>query len=264
MAVSKTSLEKAVCKLTGTYQAWEIWADWIYMLAAALSQPLDFRENREKRYIDIASKYTAEELQIFQELSNIVIAELERDPEQDLLGNTYMRLELGNHWTGQFFTPYHLCACMAQLQCAECLRIISENGYVTVNDPACGGGATLVAAVNEIKRRMHLADSPLNHQDHILVIAQDLSEITALMCYVQMALLGIAAIIKVGDSLADPITGDYLNMPRNDNLWFTPMYNMPVWSGRQIAHKLDLALASSKSQAAKHTRAIDLSFDELF
>ncbi len=39
----------------------------------------------------------------------IVVEALERNPEQDFLGELYMELELGNHWKGQFFTPYCVC-----------------------------------------------------------------------------------------------------------------------------------------------------------
>lgn len=239
-SVVQTEFEKTIYSLTGTYQTWQIWADWIYMFATAMSQVLDFRENREQRYKDIAAKYSDKDMQVIKRLNDIVTYELDRNPEQDFLGNTYMKLNLGNHWTGQFFTPYHVCQCMAQIQCDECVQIIKEKGYATINDPACGGGATLIAAVNAIRNNLMYSNSPLNFQNHILVIAQDLSETTALMCYIQLSLLGIAAIVKIGDSLADPITGDWLDMPKADNLWFTPMYNMPVWAGRQVCHKLDL------------------------
>ena len=39
----------------------------------------------------------------------IVVEALERNPEQDFLGELYMELELGNHWKGQVF---HTILCM--------------------------------------------------------------------------------------------------------------------------------------------------------
>lgn len=236
----KAEFEKTIHKLSGKYQTWQVWADWVFMFATALSQGLDYRENREKRYIETASRYTPEEMDVIRELCNITINALTENRDQDFLGNIYMDLNLANHWKGQFFTPYSVCRCMAELQCHTCLDKIKELGYTTISDPSCGGGATLIAAFEYIHLKMIEEKSPLNPQDHVLLVGQDISETTAQMCYIQLSLLGIAAIIKVGDTLAEPLTGDLLNLPRTNDLWFTPMYNMPTWAGRQICHYLDL------------------------
>ncbi len=254
------NIEKSINKLTGKYQTWEVWADWIYMLAVSLSQPLDFRENREKRFAETARKYTAEEIQIFREITETAISELEQKPEQDLLGHLYMQLNLGNHWTGQFFTPYHLCECMAGMNCDEWVEKIDEKGYVTMLDPACGGGATLIAAFYALKHKLGKEKPQLNVQNHVLIAAQDLSEITALMCYIQLSLSGIAAVVKVGDSLCDPLTGDLLDMPPKDNIWVTPMYGMEPWIGRRLWHKMDIMLRSKP----RHKKASELTFEEIF
>lgn len=56
-----------------------------------------------------------------------------------------------------------------------------------------------------------------------------------LMCYIQLSLLGVAAYIKVGDALTDPMTeNDNL-----DNYWFTMMYYSDVWTMRRIFHRMD-------------------------
>ncbi len=233
--------EKAINRLSGKYQTWQVWADWVCVFATALSQSLDFREDREKRYKEIASKYTPEEMNVvIKELCDITVNALTSNRNQDFLGSIYMDLNLANHWKGQFFTPYSVCECMAAFQCDSYLSTINKQGYITISDPSCGGGATLIAAFEYIHQKMIEENSPLNPQDHVLLVGQDISETTAQMCYIQLSLLGIAGIIKVGDTLADPLTGDMLNLPKSGDLWFTPMYNMPVWTGRQICHKLDL------------------------
>ena len=50
--------------------------------------------------------------------------------------------------------------------------------------------------------------------------AQDIDRIAALMCYIQLSLLGCKALIKIGNSLTDPLTE---NEPLNENIWLTPM-----------------------------------------
>ena len=251
---------KLLSSMTNRYQTWEIWADFITMTALALSQPLDFREDREKRYLDTAAKHSQDELNNFARMAGMLIESVEKDREQDLLGSLYMELELGNHWTGQFFTPYNVCKAMAQMSTYQAVELIHEKGYISMNDCACGAGATLIAGVNSVQKRLLKAGSPLNFQNHVIVVAQDLSEITALMCYIQLSLLGVAAIVKVGDSLLNPFNYNVLTAPRDDDLYFTPMYFSDVWNSRKMAHCMDMVLKSSrKSENSSNAGKIDLS-----
>lgn len=118
-----------------------------------------------------------------------------------------------------YFTPYHVCQMMADISMNDTLKDqIDMKGYITLSDPCCGAGATIIAGVNTVKKL--LEKEHLNFQNYVLVSAQDIDELVALMCYLQISLLGVAGYVKVGNSLTDPITdGDSL-----ENYWFTPMY----------------------------------------
>lgn len=238
MTANDKAFQAELDKLTGKYHAWQIWSDWVYMFACALSQPTDYRQEREDRYLKIAKQYEPKELDVLLSMTRITIDSLEENPEQDFLGNMYMILGLGDHWKGQFFTPYHLCSLMADIDCDNAAEVIKKSGYITINDCACGGGATLIGAFNKMKKV--LKDSGQNVQDYALFVAQDISEMTALMAYIQLSLLGCAAIVKVADSLLYPMTENLLNCRHESNIWLSPMYNFPVWKGRQMAHTLDL------------------------
>lgn len=97
---------------------------------------------------------------------------------------------------------------------------------------ACGGGATLIAAANVARNDLEKAG--FNFQNHILFSAQDIEETVALMCYIQLSLLGVAGFVKVGNSLTDPIrNGDSL-----ENYWFTPMYFSDVWHTRRVVSQM--------------------------
>ena len=75
-----------------------------------------------------------------------------------------------------------------------------------------------------------LEKANLNYQNHLLVVAQDIDETVALMCYIQLSLLGVAGYVKVGNSLTEPMTDN----DNKENYWFTPMYYSNVWVLRRI------------------------------
>lgn len=235
---------KTFNKLMTSRAAWEIWADFTSMAAIAISNCVD-KENAEKReaeYKNIASKYKHEELQIFSQLFYMVVDALERDPDQDFLGAIYMSLELGNHWRGQFFTPYDITKAMAAMTMGSIAEQVKEQGYVSINDCACGAGATLIAAANYAKEQ--LTKEKLNWQNHILFTAQDIDPVTARMCYIQLSLLGCAGYIKIGDTLMDPMReGD-----DNTKYWYTPMWFSGVWHFRRVWQSLDRMFGTAKEK----------------
>lgn len=222
-------------ELTYRHRGWEIWNDFIVMAACSLSNPVDKAhfEEREARYLRLIKKYDKEEQQKFPTLFAHTVMALELNPEQDFLGRLYTRLGLQDNGRKQHFTPYNVCVLMAELAMGDVVKQVRENGYITLNDPCCGAGATLIAGVNCAKKS--LTNACLNFQNHILVSGQDIDETVALMCYIQLSLLGVAAYIKVGNSLTDPMApGDTL-----ENYWFTPMYFSDVWAMRRAVHAMD-------------------------
>lgn len=126
-----------------------------------------------------------------------VIEAFDDNPWQDLLGDVYMRLGIGNKKTGQFFTPYNVADMMARMSINESTvtKAIAEHGYVTVNEPAAGGGANLIGYAHRLK------EMGINYQRHMWFEAQELSELTALTCYVQCSILGMAGVVHIGDTL---------------------------------------------------------------
>lgn len=229
-------------QLTYRHRAWDIWRDFIVMFACSLSNPVDksHYDKREKRYLKIIKKYSKQEQKLFPELVAQTVLALEDNPEQDFLGGIFMELNLGNGSNGQFFTPYHVCDLMAKIAVDDVSKEIAEKGYITIHDPCCGAGATLIAGVHEVRRQLEKMN--LNYQNHVLVVAQDIDEVVALMCYIHLSLLGVAAYIKVGDVFCNPIKeGD-----STDNYWFTMMYFSDVWQTRRMIHKVNDILKGEK------------------
>lgn len=227
---SKKEFLRVFNQLTHRHRSWDVWRDFIVMYACALSNPIDKEhyDEREALYLRTIKKYNKQEQPLFSELAAHTVMALEENPEQDFLGSIFMSLNLGNQHNGQFFTPYHVCELMAEVTMQDSITRIEEDGYITISDPCCGAGATLIAGVHAARRRLEKVG--YNYQNHILVVAQDIDQTVALMCYIQLSLLGVAGYIKVGNSLTDPITEN----DSKENYWFTPMYFFPTWSTRRL------------------------------
>lgn len=230
---------KTLSGMTGRFQTWQLWADFVQMASITISQTVDYREEREKSYLEISNKYSQDEMTKFVHLLTLTAEAFEENRDQDYLGSLYMGLDLGSHWHGQFFTPYNICKAMAMMSVGSALEEIESKGFVTMNDCACGAGATLIAGTNQVCEALRERNSPLNYQNHVLAVAQDIDPITAGMCYIQLSLLGVAGVVCVGDSLLHPFVWEGLDAPREPNLWFTPMYFSDVWTGRRLARRLD-------------------------
>ena len=144
--------------------AWQVWADLISAIACSLSNAVDRTpehfEQREKEYAQCISRLGSVEAPA--KILSILVMALENNPEQDFLGKMYMNLNLSNHWKGQFFTPYNLCKMMSAIAVGDLDAQIEKQGFISVCDPACGAGATLIAAANTMK------ESKYNFQNHVL------------------------------------------------------------------------------------------------
>lgn len=217
-------------KLTNRHRAWDAWPDFITMFACSLSNPVDKEhyDEREALYLRTIKKYNKQEQELFPEFAAQTVLALEKNPEQDFLGSIFMSLNLGNESNGQFFTPYHVCELMAEVTMDDTVQKVEQDGYISVNDPCWGAGATLIAAIHAARKRLEKVN--INYQNHVLVVAQDIDMTVALMCYIQLSLLGVAGYVKIGNSLTEPIT----NKDSNENYWFTPMFFSPIWTMRRL------------------------------
>lgn len=157
-------------KLCYSRSSWQVWADLMAAMACSISNVADrspeHYESREKEYAQCIERLGS--VEVPAKMLAIIVEALERNPEQDFLGAMYMQLNLGNHWKGQFFTPYCVCKMMSEITCEDVDSHIEKQGYLSICDPACGAGATLIAAANTMKKCKH------NFQNHVVFVAQDI------------------------------------------------------------------------------------------
>ena len=195
----------------------EVWSDFITMSACALSNASDtrFQKEREAMYMAAVKRYTKDEADMLAQMLSYVIMALEENPEQDFLGEMFSGLNLHNEWRGQFFTPYHVGSFMAAINIESAKEELKQKEYITVNDCCCGAGCLLIAFANEARK------AKIDFQNRVVFVAQDLDFTAAMMCYIQLSLLGCKAVVKVGNSLTDPFVPADLE---GSNVWYTPMY----------------------------------------
>lgn len=245
---SQSEFAKVFRSLTDRHSSWQVWADFVVLSAITIAAPFGVTDDerhkeREKEYQSIIKRYDPKELQVFPVLFSMTVNALEEEPHQDFLGEMFTALELSNHWKGQFFTPYDLCRFMAEMTMKDVNRRIEEKGWIGIMDCCCGAGALLIAARNYL----HFADPPIGYLPghlHALFVCQDIDRVAALMCYIQLSLLGCAGYVVVGNSITHPTVG-FDNNPvlpietEGQEIWCMPMFHDQVWVWRQTFAKLE-------------------------
>lgn len=246
---SQTEFVKILSQASQSHSTWEVWADFVKMSAIAISNAVDrseVAERREKEYLRIIGKYKKPEQEVFPKLLGATVEALEENPEQDFLGELFMGLDLGNHWKGQFFTPYNICKMMAEMIVGNAEAEIERKGWIGIEDCCCGGGAMLIGARNA------LAKKKIDWTNQALFVAQDIDETAAMMCYIQLSLLGCSGYVAVGNSLTNPVTGPSPLFPiARDGLdiWYTPTFYLDTWQCRRIWNSMDMLTQGSENGA---------------
>lgn len=156
----------------------------------------------ENEYTKTIKKYDALAFDKFANALALLAQAMQAAPN-DYLGEAYMSMGIGNANAGQFFTPGHICELMAIISTdkANIYKQAQAGEPITVYDPACGSGAMAIGFVNALEK--HYKVCGYRNNLHISLIDIDLLCIK--MAYIQMALLGVPAILKCGNTLTGEI-----------------------------------------------------------
>ena len=205
--------------LTYSRDTWEIFYDFLELSATCVSNTVDLIhfDEREKKYLDTIKKYTPEHQKLFPEMFAKLVLTLEHEYQTggfvDVLGNLFHELGLHNKYKGQFFTPQHICTMMGKMLLDEKDKTIAEKGFISVVEPTCGSGAMVLGFAQAMR------DCNLNHSQKMLVTAIDIDLKCVYMCYLQLSLYGIPAVVTHGNSLTD----------EGWSRWETPVYVFGGW-----------------------------------
>ena len=209
---------------------YEVFKDFVTMSAISLHNAVRKFAHLEEEYLATAKRYTREELEAFSTLLGILVNLLEPTP-QDILGELFMALNLGNERTGQFFTPNPISLLMAKINLAG--QSNEERGFVKLCEPACGAGGMVLAFAR------CLIDSGKNPAQAMWARCQDIDRLAALMCFTQLSLWNIPAVIVVGDTLAN----------EEREVFYTPAHYLGFWEYR-------LRRSDSKAQQSAEPEAV--------
>jgi len=205
------------------HSQFNVWSDFIHMSAFAISNSCNYQQNREDAYLSIAKRYSEDEIAKISEMFALTVMALEQNRYQDFLGQMYMENGFGDSRKGEYFTPYDIALLMSKIIGKESNE---GNPFTTVNDPACGSGVMLIAFANEL-----LNSGAILHQD-LFIIANDIDPCIALMCYIQISLLGCAGYVCIRNTFTEPVTGDVFHPPKD--AFLTPLFFHPVWQIRRL------------------------------
>lgn len=199
----KKDIIRYIEKISGKYSRYEVYSDWIKCCSLSISNSMDLFhgkvwKDREQAFADTMARYNSTEQEMFSEMLAMLTETLEHEMT-DVLGQVYMESGMGSKAAGQFFTPYHLSYLCAKLELPE----PDEFGLYHINEPSCGGGGMIIAAAQVLKEK------GVDYQRKMRVVAQDLDWKGVYMCYLQLSLLGINAVVVQGDTLCEPYTGKY-------------------------------------------------------
>ena len=211
------TLEHAVRTLSYGHHTFTIFRHFVELSAIALSNVADPRNKaaREAQYLAIVKQYKPEEVQQFPPMLGMLVACLEQETT-DVLGTLYHRLELHNHQSGQFFTPYPLCQVMAKMLVHDAKRLEERQEFIRAHEPCVGSGAMVIALTQALR------EEGINYQHRLHVTAIDIDIVAVSMAYVQCTLLHIPALICHGDTLS----GDVYSV------WRTFAHVIGFWDAR--------------------------------
>ncbi len=231
--IHKDNIIKLIQKVSYRHQIWQVFSDFVEMSAIAISNSVDWpqSEKREKQYMDIVSRYEPKEVELFPELFGELISALEDEltggGPGDLLGEVFHALELHNKWTGQFFTPGHICEMMGQIVIGDYDSVIAEKGYVNLSEPCARSGAMVLGFAKAMQQKKY------NYCSQMVVTAVDVDLKCVYMTYLQLSLYGIPAVVINGDTL----------LAKEYSRWYTPVYILDGWRWKQecgiVTHSIE-------------------------
>lgn len=251
--IKLSEIEKKLHKLQGKNDWYAILYDVFEMMAISISNAVDTRkscwQNREDQYKKTIAKYNKDEQQLIVEiianLWELLSQMAEPDGKfDDYLGQLYMSSGTSNKGSGQFFTPYCVSQLMAKSTITEekTKKLFEEdpNYIVTINEPTCGSGGIILAAIEQLR------DLGVNWSNNSLVICGDIDKRCVYMTYIQLSLACVPAIILHQDALTLETWDE----------WHTPAYCMNYLRFKNKLNKMNGAIGRTPKELEEARQAI--------
>ena len=247
MSEHREKFLKLIEEIANGGNRYTVFNDFCKMSALSISQKLNFDQRREDLYLAIVNKYNREAVSNFIEMFWELAAALEdciaekvlrvncppleaegvnvalplkgSNPHyEDFLGDIFTEMNQHDRKEGQVFTPAHIGNIMGELTLTEdyAWGEIKRQGFIVIRENCCGSGAITLNAMN---RLLDLNISP-NYQT--LVVASDTDERCVYMCYLQLSLYGIPAVVLQQNDITDEVYDE----------WYTPLFVKNNWQDK--------------------------------
>ena len=214
---------KAIQSFVGL-NSYEVFSDFVEL--AALSTMHAFEITRQKELAEkintVQKKYKTKEIERLGEMLGMLIVAMEKYHKQgryvDILARVFMELGIHSKQTGQFFTPSSVAELSAKMAFDEdeAKKIIERDGYITLNEPAVGGGVMVLGFAEAMRT------AGFDPSRQLLIHAGDIDRRCAYMSYLHFSLYGLPAVIRLGDALTIKAWEQ----------WYTPVYVLDLWCFR--------------------------------
>ena len=215
----KPEFIKTLNSIARKFPTWQVFADAVRMMALTLRSPLLLepgeKEECERQFKDIAERYSEERSQMAK-LFAIVMQALE-ESQTDFLGGVMERVGASNLGTDQYLTPTPVSSMMARVLAHP--ADYKPGQIVTMSDPSCGASVMLIESARKF------VDAGGCRSD-VLLLADDLDANAFNISFVQLSLLGWAAVVRRMDSLSGKVY---------EGPWYTPGYFLYCMPMRRLA-----------------------------
>ena len=195
--VNKKAFKDILVEISKNRDIRKTFEDFLLCSAYAISNSCNYNDDIEQEYLNIAKKYSEDELSGFAQMLAYLQIECDLDNPTDILGYIYEELGMSSKAKGQFFTPEPVCDFIIGIMLSDknANEVIEKNGYFSMNDPACGSGRFLFSAIDYLKDK----DVPLNK---VVVEGDDISLLCCCMTYINLSLRGVSGYVKHQNTLS--------------------------------------------------------------
>ena len=193
---AKEMLVKKLEKISLTQGIYRSFSDFCALSSAAISANCGNKE-METRYMHLIRQYDEETLNEYMECFALLVATIEE---------LYMIMKISAGKMGQFFTAQHLSDMCAKISLSksEVIKKVCTEGIIKISEPCVGGGSMVLGFAKSV------ADMGLNPQKILFFECNDIDPLCVNMCYVQMSLNGLRALVTRGNGLNGEVIEKHL------------------------------------------------------
>ena len=197
MKDNKKELINIINELSKTKDRKQVYDEILKMLTYSLAQAGSYNRTQEANFFKIIDTYTEKEQEELTKFLMILSYECTNNPETDVLGEIYEEFNMQEKSKGQIFTPNSISKMLSDISMTkdEAIRIIDEDGYISISDMACGSGRLISESYN---RLIDWGIEP----NKIVLFADDIDLRCCCMTFIQLDLKGANAIVRHRDSLS--------------------------------------------------------------